>query len=292
MPKKILIFKHPPTGTASPLTDFEPENRNHYPTKGVNGVYIYGLRAKVNGALKFIPIVVGEGNLHQRLFKDHYKGKFLDAFENLTSCKKKGLSSSNKEIWDFSKKTYDIKALSNIYTDMKSYNGFLGTRSKLSSIVGLKSLLYFQNIDFYNIRHGLGLPFSYGPNIRSEQAVLLLAERILFFDVKINKTVKCVLKTNCMHLILTLQNFVENFYYVYAVDDDYLNDKNNRYSAEYRTKAALSQLGIHTTAADLKKGNKDDSPSIDLSEVQGELVNMGGHPYNDEQGNYLNPLIL
>jgi len=275
-----LIFNHPPIGTASPLTDFEPENPNHYPMKGANGVYIYGLRAKANGVLKFIPIVVGEGNLHQRLYKDHYKGKFLNAINNLTSCYEKGISSSTKEIWDFSKKTYDIKALSNIYTDMKTYNGFLGARSKLRSIVGLKSLLYFQDIDFYNIRHGL--PLSYGPNIRSEQAVLLLAERILLaskcFDAKINQTVKCAIKTNCMRLILTLQNFVENFYYVYAVDESYLDDGKNRKSAEYRTFEALASLGINTTADSRLKGNKNYSPSIDLSKVQSDLVNLGGHP--------------
>jgi len=309
--KKIptLSFSHPAnfanpsskTTFASPLTEFEPWNIHHYPPKNEHGIYLYGIRCKVENELKFIPIVVGEGNLSQRLFNDHYLGKFDCAFKNLTRSEPIGIKES-KEIWDFSKKRYDIKELNRIYNDLRCYDKLSKLKAYHSS--RLTSLLYFQDIDFFNHKHGF--PLSLGPNIRSDQAVFLLAERIWLaqksFVKKINTKLKGEIQTNWINLILTLNNFVENFYYVYAVDHEYLNkvsDKNldkaqiaNRLSAEHRTKKALEVLGIFTTAADKPSKSSDYFPTIDFSGIQNELVNLGGHSYNDNTGKYIKSLII
>lgn len=282
-----ITFHHPPTGTANPLIDFEPWNQNHYPPEGEVGVYICGIRAKVDGVLKFIPMVVGEGNLRDALYKRHYAGKYLTAFENLRGCKKKAIS-EKKEIWDFSKVRYSVPDLKNIYSDMYIYDGLprLGRKHPtfFKAIIALNNLLYFQNVDFFNHKYGLTeIP----RNVRADEAVLILAEKSAKATLP---KLKCRMQKNYMNLILTLSNFTENFYFIYAVDSS-LSTRPNRLAAEVATKSALKSVGIHTTADSNRKGNINLIEKIDFSEIQNELVNIGGHNYSDIVGNYKDLII-
>lgn len=281
-----VIFHHP-LKTTNPLIDFDPSISDHYPPDGEVGVYIHGIRAKVDGILKFIPIVVGEGKLYNALYERHYMGKYLTAFENLTNCKQKSISEP-KEIWDFSKTKYSSKDLSNIYSDMGNYDGLPRTGRKeppfLRKIASLNTLLYFQNIDFFNYKHGVTEKTR---NLRSDEAVRLLAAKA---TNALNAKQKYSLESNYINLILTLKNFTENFYFVYSMNPS-LNTVANRHAAEVATKSALKKLGINTTADSNRKGNITLINQIDLSNIQNDLVNLGNHAYNNHE-NYQRPLII
>lgn len=288
-----ITFHHPPTGTVNPLIDFEPWNTKHYPNNDEVGVYICGLRAKVAGELKFIPIVVGEGNLYDALCKRHYDGKYVKAFNNLTNTPKN--ISEKKEIWDFSKWRYELVDLLDIYTDMDFYDGLPRNNRNnltfLTQIASLKSLLYFQNNQFYNFRFGFTETQA---DIRADEAVFLLGEKC---ENQAYANCKYLIRANTTNLILTLKNFTENFYFVYAVEPtlNLPNQKDaraNRLAAEIATKSALKRIGIKTTADSNRKGNIDVNLEIDLSLVQNELVNISNHPFNDTNGNYIKSLII
>lgn len=295
-----ITFHHPPTKTANPLTDFEPWNPCHYPVNNEAGLYIYGIRAKVDGKLKFIPLVVGESkDLRKRLFEDHYNGKYVKAFENLIYGRNRPIS-ERKEIWNFSKSRYKLPELRLIYGDMAVYNHHPRGRNLppfLTAIATLSQLLYFQNIDLYNYRFILTEPIR---NIRSDQAIRLLMEKSgdpLFAAVKV------LMQLNAANLILTLKNFNENFYFVYASHNNQLENENlpanqnllisdtGRRAAEHQLKDKLKNIHIHTTA-DSKNIKNSSFLQFDISKIQNELVNVGGHPYNDSTGNYITPLIL
>jgi hypothetical protein len=295
-----IIFHHPPTRTVNPLTDFEPWNPLHYPGNIEAGLYIYGIRAKVHGKLKFIPLVVGESmDLRKRLFEDHYNGKYVKAFENLIYGGNRPIS-ERKEIWNFSKCRYDLPELRLIYGDMAVYNSHPRGRKLppfLTTIATLQQLLYFQNVDLYNYRFILTEPIR---NIRSDQAIRLLMEKSgdpLFAAVKV------LMQLNAANLILTLKNFNENFYFVYASHNNQLDKENlpenqnllisdtGRRAAEHQLKDKLKNIHIHTTA-DSKNIKNSCFLQFDISKIQNELVNVGGHPYNDSTGNYKTPLIL
>lgn len=296
-----IRFHHPTTGTSNPLIDFEPWNPLHYPKKIEAGLYIYGIRAKVDGKLKFIPLVVGESkDLRKRLFEDHYTGKYVKAFENLIYGRNRSIS-EKKEIWNFSKWRYELPELRLIYGDMAVYSGLpaLGRALPpfLIAIAALDHLLYFQNNDFYNYRFGLTEPIT---NIRSDEAVRLLMEKS---GDPTYAAVKTLMQLNAVNLILALKNFNENFYYVYASQNNQLESENRlelqkllmsdrgRKGSEHQLKDKLNNIQIHTTA-DSKNIKYSGSLQFDLSKIQTELVNVGGHSYNDPTGNYIKPLIL
>jgi len=296
----IITFDNPLKGKANPLIDFDPSDPGHYPSVGEVGVYIHGIRARVDGILKFIPIVVGEGNLYDALYKRHYYGKYVKAFENLTNSKVKSIS-AKKEIWDFSKWRYDLPELRLIYGDMAVYSGLpaLGRALPpfLIAIAALDHLLYFQNNNFYNYRFRLREPIR---DIRSDEAVRLLMEKS---GAPTYAAVKTLMQLNAANLILALKNFNENFYFVYASQSNQPENENllelqnllisarGRKAAEHQLKDALQNIHIHTTA-DSKNINYLGSLQFDLSKIQTELVNVGGHSYNDPTGNYIKPLIL
>jgi hypothetical protein len=295
-----ITFDHPPTGTNNQLIDFDPSNPRHYPPVGEEGVYIYGIRAKVNGKLKFIPIVVGESkDLRNRLLEDHYKGKFVKAFENLIYCQNSSIS-EKKEIWDFSRWRYDLHELRLIYSDMAFYNRHPRGRSLppfLTAIANLNHLLYIQNIDLYNYRFKLTESIR---NIRSDQAIRLLMEKSGY---PIFAPVKMAMHLNASNLILTLKNFNENFYFVYACYNNQLENENTpeiknllisktgRRAAEHQLKNKLKNIHIHTTA-NSKNIKYSCSLQFDMGQIRNELVNVGGHSYNDLTGNYITSLIL
>jgi hypothetical protein len=278
-----IKFYHPPTGTANPFHDFDPQNRSHYPSG--EGLYICGIKARVDGVLKFIPTVVGEGNLLRALYKRHYDGKYLKAFQNLTLAKPKTIS-EKKEIWDFSKGHFTTAEIIGKYNDMHSYDGLPSRGRNLPAffgkIIGLKNLLYFQNIDYLNHKFGLGFPVR---NISSDEAVKILA------NVSVSPHLQQIAE-NYIKLILTLGNFSQNFYYVYASESNQqdmntvakLKDEKFRKAAEHQLKQSLKSINIHTTADD-KKIQIGDELEFDLTNIQGQLVNTGEHSF-DGNGEY------
>lgn len=278
--KVAVVFKHPPNCGANSLINFSPNNPNHYPDPGSNGIYIYGLRACVNGQLKFIPLAVGEGHLRARLFNDHYRGKFLKACNNLNSIHPKQVK-EKKEIWDLSKEHYTINDLRKLYNDMRVYSNLPRTgRTQfplLNKIANLNSLLYFQNDNFYNCRYGT-FKTSY-KNITADQAVSLLTS---MENSPAYAKGQSKIKSNRKNLILTLQNLASNFYYVYA-EDSLFACRDKRLSTEVATKAALEKIKIFTTADSYRKGSLSliKSWEFDFSHIQNDLVNMELPLYKD-----------
>jgi hypothetical protein len=144
-----IEFQVPPNTTS--LANFEPANRNHYPDSSEKGIYIYGIRLRVNSELKFVPVVVGEGSLVSRLYIDHYQKKFLNPINFIAGYSKKR-SGDPKELWDFSKLDVNNKDLNGLYTDICKYNSphKKGGKTKMAS--HLNHLLYFQDVNFYNYK--------------------------------------------------------------------------------------------------------------------------------------------
>ena len=91
-------------------------------------------------------------------------------------------------------------------------------------------------------------------------------------------------------IILTKEMFVNNFYFIFATDDNIiktndfsLNENSNRLSVEKTTKNILENINIFTTA-DSRRGSIIPL-SLDLSCIQNDLINLTGKPF-------INPLIL
>ena len=286
-----ITFHHPPTGTVNPLIDFEPWNTHHYPKVGEAGLYIYGIRAKVDRVLKFIPIVVGEsGDLHNRLFNEHYMSKFVNPLGILLGNKQLN-SGDPKEIWDFSQLDLKSKHVSDFYLDTNVYN----TRppksiTKAMHVSKLKHLIFFQDANFYHYRMGIA-PTPWVSNLRIEESVYYLTylARICGLD-QIRD-----LSELSSRLLITLNNFKEHFYYVYASQnnqpesEDLLNE-DGRKAAEHQVKDKLKNIHIHTTA-DSKNVKYPASFELDLTNIQERLVNLHDHQFDNVSGEYVN-LIL
>lgn len=284
-----IIFHHPPTKTKNPLVDFDPSNPKHYPGEKEEGVYIYGIRARVAGTLKFIPLVVGEGgDLFKRLYKDHYLGKFANPLAILLG--NNTLKSGDpKEIWDFSNTNLSTSDLNDIYCDIKSYNNQIGKRGKVSLVADLNHLLFFQNCDYFHLRYG-GKQLAKKKDIGTHEAVGYLMDMLnngyAHHSHKIQQ--------HAVRIILSLSNFKDRYYYVYAptssIKDKGLTKRETRESIEKRTKDLLNTINIYTTA-DSRKGASIQCP-VNLSNIADELVNNGVHNYNNKNGYYNKPLIL
>jgi hypothetical protein len=280
-----IIFQHPPTGTKDPFKDFEPWNPRHYPEGG--GVYIYGLRTIVNGVLKFIPLVVGQSDdLQNRLHKDHYMGKFANPLAIILG--NGSLHSGDpKEIWDFSNSFLTIPELVKIYKDIDSYDNTLGKKNKVAHVALLKNLIFFQDCNFFHLKHAVN-PIFKKKNIKTEQSVKYLVNMLTGGLTKnTNDIIQHISK-----ILLSLNCFRDSFYFVYAIKSEGINllNMHDRESAEKATKKQLKSIKLYTTA-DARKG-KEMPIQIDLTEIQDELVNVGSRQYNDLNGNYKNPLII
>jgi hypothetical protein len=284
-----ITFQHPPTGTVNPLIDFDPTNEKHYPTKNESGVYIYGIRAKVDSRLKFIPIVVGEGNLFKRLYNDHYLGKFANPLAIIIgdSSKKSG---DAKELWDFSNTNMSIPELVNIYNDIDLYDKCLGKRGKLSLVAPLHNLIFYQDRDFFHLKHSIS-PLGGNVNVKTEGSI----DYLMYIITKGYTTNIKAIREHASRILITLGNFRDRFYFVYASAKNHpefdFSDKGVLHSIEKRTKENLKKINIYTSAGETA-GKIKGSIKIDLSGIQNELVNIGEHDFNNPNGNYKNPLIL
>ena len=286
----IVKFHHPPVpNSTNPFNNFDPSNPKHYPTGP--GIYIYGLRLEIeiNGKTKkkFVPIYVGEtDNLERRLSNEHYK--------------KIAKGNGNKELWDFSLPIFSPYYIYCLYSDMLYYdihNNIKSGKGKIKEppehikkLSQINKVIYFQNSNYFRQKFGLDSLEKVDRNyyqacdyLKSLSAELpsSLADDALALSNKILKT---------------LTQFKADFYFIFATDKDVMNSKKNfsfqklsdRLSIEVASKKALKTIGICTTA-DSERGEQINS-SIDLSIVQDDLINLGGHNYG--YPNYNNPLSI
>jgi hypothetical protein len=306
MSKMKITLHHPPVSKLiNPLEDLHPWNEVHYPPKDEQGIYIYGIRTQVDGIIKFVPIVVGEsGNLRERLYNQHYLGKFATPLNRLFGDLIKA-PGDPKEIWDFYKNDFKLAEIKEIYKDASLYDKKLpkGT-SKVKHVAKLDKLIFFQDETFFYLKHGMSPPKAIS-NIKIEESVPYLFS-LVAQTPHIPITQLNSINQHISRIINTLVNFKSNFYYVYASTNNnsedvnkILSDEPTRKKLEYEIKKKLKLIGIHTTAkaSKIKKSsqfNIDVSKiNIDLSRVQDELVNVGSNGYNDiVTGNFKRPLIL
>lgn len=262
-----MILKHPPAQDSNgillknPFNDFDPSNSGHYP-KGA-GVYIYGIKVNIDGEIKFIPLCVGESkDLWSRLYTDHFMGKFVKNFHNLSASKCKSIK-ENKELWDFSKTSMSILEISKIYCDLRLYT-VLNSGNKRTSqnhmlkLNQLKYLIYFQNENFFNAKYGHAHQMNH-KNISASEACRLFP-------------------SSNLQISPTLANFVSNFYFVYADDMDAeianLSNREDRLNIEVKLNQALiDKYGLYTTA-DKKRKGRDFSVDFDFSFIEKKMVNL------------------
>ncbi len=276
-----IIFKRPPVIDAAenksldPFKDFDPSKKYHYPMD--KGIYIYGLRLNVTNNIKFVPLYVGiteKDSLQNRLLKNHYN-------KNKTNGK------GNKELWDYSTNRFSLKDVYLKYAEMHHYDFINNEAGKsrvyreskhyINELLYLKQMIYFQNQNYFKIKTGQ----AFGAHSNIDQMTAI-----------------AVYPTIGQKIIDTKKKYSANFYFVYASMDEILKknidlDKNNwiqiAKNIELATKKALNIIGIHTTATtsiDAKLIDMD----IDLRDIEGNLINLGGHPYNIN-GQYNNLII-
>ena len=277
-----VVFHHPPTNSQNPFNDFDPSNIDHYPN--CSGIYIYGLKLVVDGVKKFVPMYVGiSDNLQKRLCQ-HYK-------------EERSGGKSKKELFDFSKSSYSLKEIRDRYNDMLIYDVATNRRNRIQQplVFNLPYLVYFQSSCIYNYKFSL-------PAIGDVNHVEGIQHLRIFSQ---NKAAQI-----CANNIeKTKVQFDNDFYFVYSClhNDDHvvvdggLNEAFKNFKVigagqslaeriELSTKLALNTIGIHTTA--IAKSKHYQPMTLDFSKIQSQLVNMGSHPFNDNTGNYVNPLTI
>jgi hypothetical protein len=173
---------------------------------------------------------------------------------------------------------------------MSIYNG-LPSSYKVTGASKLTNLIFFQNADFFHQKLGIAsLPWK--TDLKIEQSIpYLINLSSCCSTITLNSISELITR-----IITTLNNFRKDFYYVYASDSTennkgiVLSSSASRKHVEYQVKVSLNKINIHTTAA--AKTVITTPIQVDLSQIQNELVNVGGHLYNDKLGNYIYPLIL
>lgn len=248
-----IIFQHPPTGTKDPFKDFEPWNPRHYPKGG--GVYIYGLKLKIDNLLKFVPLYVGKHNTNvgRRVFEHYYQERMPG-----NSC---------KEIFDLT----NIKSLDDIRTLYEAMNKYDSVKGKPLVRISNEKLIWFNDKDFFNtyISNSLGKYVSLSNYISGSGHLASLYPKVGDFDSMISKdkTISEYIDNLRNKIIATKSLYNENFYYLYVDNisrEDLLIYENS-------TKIALQELGIFTTAWANKEGN---SSIINFDEIFSKLINL------------------
>jgi hypothetical protein len=198
---------------------------------------------------------VGEsGDLSNRLYKDHFIGKFANNFHNLTATKSKSIK-EKKELWDFSKKSMSILEITKLYCDLRMYS-VVNIGSKRTTIEHmlklnkLKNLIYFQNENFFNAKYG---------NIHKVPRKNISASEACNLFPKSNHQISD-----------TLGNFVDNFYFVYAneIDSEIANLSNLEVKLN---QALIDQFDIYTTA-DKSRTGRDFPIQFDFSLISNQMV--------------------
>jgi hypothetical protein len=186
-----------------------------------------------------------------------------------------------------------VGELVNIYNDILQYDKYLGKKNKVKVVSLLQNLIFFQDRDFFHLKHLLSLPLSgQRVNLKVEESIDYLIDTIAR-DPNNNSRISQHVK----RILSTLGSFRDRFYYVYASNANNLDpainftNKGVLRSIENETKEKLKTINIQTSAG-ATPGVIANSIDIDLSIIQKELVNVGKHSYNDVTGNYITPLIL
>jgi hypothetical protein len=186
----IVNFQNPLQGNPFHLVNNNPFLAN----QPRNGVYIYGLLLNVDRNSKFIPLYVGIGDLMDRLQNHHYSGYRIGGNER-------------KELWRFDRFNYKKSKISRIYKEMNIYEMFNSivkppynrSRSYMEFLNQLQNLIYFQNNDFFHVKHNLNQQQS---NLRQFDMINYLTKNNLNQSAKVLTNVKL--------------NFTNNFYFIYA----------------------------------------------------------------------------
>lgn len=261
---------------------FNPSDVNHYSNLNLPGIYIYGLRLKIKGYndKTFVPFYVGiADNLKKRLYNDHYLQESWP-----------GRKSSLKEIFDFSSKDFYLKDIEDRYRDMLIYDLVTNYKGQQRPIISyLRHLVWFQDLTFFNQKIGANI-FAFSKknsnHLDSYHGGLLSSINNVSLNNIITKGE------------LTKKKFNDDFYFVYTSYQDIVDlnkgidfndfslspnyDNESAVKIEFKTKKALNQLGINTTA---KAQSSNIQINIDFSLIQNELINLTGRPF-------IKPLIL
>jgi hypothetical protein len=131
-----------------------------------------------------------------------------------------------------------ILRAAHLYCDMRIYNIMRNERNRTSEqfllrLNTLKNLIYFQNENFFKIKHGLIFQSNHSNLSASEAALKYSGSSVIIEE--------------------TLKNFSENFYFVYADDlemEEYsFSNVEDRLNVEVKLKDFLGdKYGIYTTA--------------------------------------------
>ncbi|MFM7016614.1 MAG: hypothetical protein ACKOX3_09830, partial [Bacteroidota bacterium] len=229
-----ITFHHPPALdkngkiSSNPFNDFDPANKQHYPI--AKGIYIYGLKLKVNGIDKFVPFYVGitgigaNATLSLRLI-DHYN-------------KNRSGGNGKKELWDFSKGNYSIKDIYSRYSEMNHYDYFTSKVIKvrksfssydfISELQYLRHLIYYQNCNFFQLK--TSLPYTTHINNINQNAAIKKYPLVSPLIAK------------------TKNNFDDNYYFIYASEDEIKTENKIKVlpsltDIELATKKALNIIG-------------------------------------------------
>lgn len=147
-----ITFIDPITGEGAPSGELQYDPKKSL--KGVPdapGVYIWGMKVKVNGKDYFAPWCVGEGQLRTRLF-DHYN---------------RMTGSSNEELFDFSAASFSRADIQRLYHSMCVYDAIVNHAPKKRrghhASVKLPRAVVVPDLIFWNDRHFIPLRFGQTP---------------------------------------------------------------------------------------------------------------------------------
>ena len=245
---------------------------------GVSGVYIYGVKLTIEEqGEKFVPLYVGQGNLIGRL-TSHYNGLKI-------------LGNSLKELFKLNGITTIIDLL-NLYQSQLIYDSYTGKGGVPTHPyrVTVPSLIFYNDINFFNGKLALNPPIIAGAGVGHNAIVQLL-----------NATGNPIAIALANDIVNTKAVYTTSFHFVYTTLPDIEKQVDISYPSlpqgygrgglilervEYATKKALQRIGINTTA-DTKDGYLP--MNIDLTAIQNNLINVGGHNFGFP--NYT-PLII
>jgi hypothetical protein len=288
-----ITFHHPPTKTVYPFVDFSPGNIHHYPDEA--GVYIFGFKIPINGIEKFVPLYVGIAqNLRTRLWQ-HY-------------CEERTGGNSKWYVFDYA----SVKAVDDVvhlYNSMR----IADSKKRLNPTRFSPKLIWFNNSIFFDFKLGISGSSEYvsdsgvlasiltngdldqitikNPLSRANDLKSIIVNSKSLFDKGFYFVYSCLSKD----VSINEGHPLFEFFNEYMNELKYMNGRKNgpgrnlAEGIELATKSLLSRINIYTSA---KAVGIIHSLEIDLEEVQIELVNVGGHSYNDPTGNYKKPLIL
>ena len=268
---------------------FKPGNRTHYlPLREIPGIYVYGLRLLIDGSIKFVPLYIGISvDLEHSLLK-HYRDQ------------KTGGNSCN-ELFNLNGRS-SVASIKALYADMKMYDSF-STIPQHPKRLSIPSLIWFNAAAFFNWR--------LAPSISTYKA-----NSGVMNSIKPDGDLDKIGTTAALKLKKDIEDskalFDDNFYFIYArlSTDVHIPNTHQIFIPDYRscryligrangpgkniceaielaTKKAFScHLGIHSTANAVGTLHPME---IDISTIQHDLVNVGGHNFGNP---YIHPLII